>query len=122
MKYIDKINWEKVEKLLWESDSLIAVTLTNLGEKHKPIFKIHKLTPSDKKIEDLGLFDINRFEKLVRESRYEFWKKVMWDDWGDFDESVEYYLNDFYSRFQDYGKWVIGELLGTQSVKISRLV
>lgn len=51
MKYIDKIDWSKLDT------ETIVVTKTDIGTKYNPMFEAHKCNPLTKEIVSLGLFD-----------------------------------------------------------------
>jgi hypothetical protein len=51
MKYIDKIDWSKLDT------ETIVVTKTDIGTKYNTMFEAHKCNPSTKEIVSLGLFD-----------------------------------------------------------------
>ena len=51
MKYIEKIDWTKLET------ETVVVTKTDMGSKYNPMYEAHKCNPLTKKIESLGMFD-----------------------------------------------------------------
>ena len=51
MKYIDKIDWSKLDT------ETIVVTKTDRGTKYNPMFEAHLCNPFNKTIESLGFFD-----------------------------------------------------------------
>jgi hypothetical protein len=63
MKYIQKIDWQKVEnyrtQFLPMQKAIIAFTSTNMGTKEKPAFNAHILN-SDNTITPMGLITIER--------------------------------------------------------------
>lgn len=63
MKYIEKIDWVKVEnyrsQFLPYVKAIIAFTSTNEGTKDKPAYNAHILNP-DNTITPMGLIDIER--------------------------------------------------------------
>jgi hypothetical protein len=63
MKYINKIDWKKVEsyraQLSEKQKYIIAFTSTNEGTKEKPSYNAHILN-NNNTISPLGLIDINR--------------------------------------------------------------
>ena len=51
MKYIDKIDWSKLDT------ETIVVTKTDIGPKYNTMYEAHKCNPLTKEIVSLGLFD-----------------------------------------------------------------
>lgn len=62
MKYIDKIDWTKV------TEPILAVTLTNLGERYNPKFQVHYL--KNRSIFDKGIFDAAKIIELADKFNY----------------------------------------------------
>ena len=63
MKYIDKINWTKVDemrsKFFSTENEILAVTSTNIGTLKEPKIEAHIIT-ADNKIKHLGIIDAQR--------------------------------------------------------------
>lgn len=63
MKYINKINWTKVDemrsKFFFTENEILAVTSTNIGSLKEPKIEAHIIT-ADNKIKHLGIIDAQR--------------------------------------------------------------
>jgi hypothetical protein len=59
MKYINKLDWNKVDTYRTTSQKIIAFTSTNEGTKENPIYNAHILN-SDNTITPMGIIDIER--------------------------------------------------------------
>lgn len=118
MKYINKINWEKVDT------KLIAVTNTNKGTKYSPSFDAHLLNPKTKEIKYLGTFDKERIlkeanDRNIRIGEFMGWSKDYHNNIEDNNANIEGFMAQSYKLC---AKWIIGRIMGLKSIKISELV
>jgi len=118
MKYIDKINWSKVE------DKLIAVTNTNKGTKYSPIFDAHILDPKTKKINYLGAFGKERILKEANDRNIRIGELMGWskDYHNNIDDNIANIDGFMAQSYKLCAKWIIGRIMGLKSIKISELV
>ena len=118
MKYINKIDWSKVEK------EIILVTNTNLGSKYSPIFEAHKVNPNGKKVIELGLFDKNRILKICNDKNILISGCLGWSmDWNTIQEDNNQNIDGFMAQnYKNVAKWFIGRIMGFESFKISKFV